>query len=129
MPYLAIEQAYPDNVDRGMYILLQNYIFDLTEILNSHGQEIAEQFKKNLSDKSFKAHKDSIKRCFEAKDKRFTTAIEFESIYAEKNKSYVKEPQTVDDFFQCIRTDTYSSFKSALYNYYSLLLKANKNNS
>lgn len=129
MPYLAIEQAYPDNVDRGMYILLQNYIFDLTEILNSHGQEIAEQFKQNLSDKSFKAHKDSIKRYFEAKDKRFITAIEFESVYAEKNKSYVKELQTVDDFFQCIRTDTYSSFKSALYNYHSLLLKVNKNNS
>lgn len=118
MPYLAIEQAYPDDVNRGMYIVIQNFILDLTEILNSHGEEIAVQNKNNLSAKSFRDHKAYIKRYSDPADNRFDSAFEFESVFAENHRDYAKEPDSIEDFFYCIRTNTYSSFRSALYEYY-----------
>ena len=126
MPYLAIEQAYHDDVSRGMYIIIQNFILDLTEILISHGEEIAEQFKNNLSAKSFRNHKTYIQRYSDPVDKRFDSAFEFESVFAEKHKEYAKEPESIEEFFHCIRIGTYSSFRSALYEYYLKLQDAQK---
>ncbi len=126
MPYLSIEQAYPDDVNRGMYIILQNFILDLTEILNSHGEEIAVQFKNNLSAKSYRAHKAYIQRYTNPSDNRFDSAFEFESVFAEKHKEYAKEPESIEDFFRYIRTDTYSSFRSALNKYFLKLQEAKK---
>ncbi|MBO5319376.1 MAG: hypothetical protein J6B01_06160 [Ruminococcus sp.] len=126
MPYLAIEQAYHDDVNRGMYIIIQNFILDLTEILISHGEEIAEQFKNNLSAKSYKEHKAYIKRYTDPVKKHFDMAIEFESVFAKNHQEYAKEPEAIEDFFHCIRTGTYSSFRSALYEYYLKLQDAQK---
>lgn len=129
MPYLAIEQAYHDDVSRGMYIIIQNFILDLTEILISHGEEIAEQFKNNLSAKSFRNHKTYIQRYSDPVDKRFDSAFEFESVFAEKHKEYAKEPESIEEFFHCMRIGTYSSFRSALYEYYLKLQDAQKKKS
>lgn len=118
LSYLYIEQAYHGNVDLGMYLLLQDFILELTEILNSHGEEIAKQFKKNLSDDSFKAHKKSIQKYYDPASDRFKKAIEFESAFSKNHQERIREPKTVEDLFKCIRTGTYSSFQSALYKYY-----------
>lgn len=126
LPYLAIEQAYHDDVSRGMYIVLQNYILDLTEILNSHGQEIAVQFKNSLSDKNFKEHTKKILQYSDPVRNSFDSAIEFETVFAEKHKEYAKEPESIEEFFHCIRAGTYSSFRSALYEYYLKLQDAQK---
>lgn len=126
MPYLAIEQAYPGDISRGMYIILQNFILDLTDILNAHGEEIATQFKNNLSNKSFNKHMERILQYSDPVGERFDSAFEFESVFAEKHKDYTKEPESIEDFFHCIRTGTYLSFRSALYDYYLKLQEAKK---
>lgn len=122
IPYYAIVCTYPERVSLGMYIAIQNYALDLTTILNENGDKIAKHFKSNLSTDSFRKHKNFIKRCPDSAN--MGKMIEFEEVYAGNNREYVKEPESMHDFFYCIRSDTYSSLKSALYKYYDELCKA-----
>lgn len=121
MPYYAIECAYPEQVSLGMYIAIQNYALDLTTILNENGDKIAKNFKSNLSTDSFRKHKNFIKRCLDSAN--MGKMIEFEEVYANNNRKYVKEPESMHDFFYCIRSETFPSLKSALYKYYDELCK------
>lgn len=121
LPYSIIEKTYQDNINKGLYISIQNTIIELTDLLNSYGTRIAYEFKRSLSSDSLKKHKGFIKKLvtYSKSDKKtdLDRLIDFEKKLSVENAALFSEPRSISDFFFCIRKNVFSNFKSALYNY------------
>ncbi len=114
MPYLLIEKAYCDNITKGLYILIQNTVLELTDLINVNCIEISKQFKTQLTSESFRRHKKFIENT--TKSKYLSNIIDLEKKYSSLNCT-TKVPKKINDFFFVVREKTFSNFKSALYRY------------
>ena len=54
MAYMLIEEAYEDDICKGLYITLQKTIIEVTDLLNVEGKNIAKVLKKRSASRPFK---------------------------------------------------------------------------
>ena len=66
MAYMHIEEAYEDDICKGLYITMQNTIIEVTDLLNTNGENIARALKNVLPADRLKKHKSFIKRSSES---------------------------------------------------------------
>ena len=119
MAYMLIEEAYENDICKGLYITIQNTIIEVTDLLNINGENIAMVLKNVLPADSLKKHKSFIKRNSESK--KLSAMIEREKRLYSEHGDWFKEPEAIPDYFYCIRKNTFYNLRSALYKYYGLL--------
>ena len=119
IPYLIIQNTYPDNIIKGLYITLQNAVIELTELLDHDGKNIAQMFKLELDNNRFNEHKRIIKKNLSSKN--LNDLIEIEKHFYNNYPDYFSEPQSISDVFHCIRKNTFYNFYNALYKYHNYI--------
>ena len=119
MAYMHIEEAYEDDICKGLYITMQNTIIEVTDLLNTNGENIARALKNVLPADRLKKHKSFIKRSSESN--KLSSMIALEKRLLTEHIDWFTEPESLTDYFYCIRKKTFYNLRSALYKYYDLL--------
>ena len=122
--YYYIKKYHKEDSGIALYVMLQNLVVDVTEMIKETGAGFAAGFKNALSPDRYKKHMTVINK--RKGSQKLDRLIKLETNLYKDNKEDYKNPESFYDYFHYKRKFVFNGLKNALNEYYNELKKLQK---